>query len=141
MSVPLPVILIALAVLFVLFATTAGVEAIVLKLFRWGPSDRCIRDATVATASAFMPGRFELMQLAFTDPLPLVELVAWGAVVMATEIGVYISLSRLGAGDQLRSVEPKKLDLKVLATAVVANLASHMVLVAFVVLISRVAGR
>jgi hypothetical protein len=141
MSVPLPVILIALAVLFVLFATTAGVEAIVLKLFRWGPSDRCIRDATVATASAFMPGRFELMQLAFTEPLPLLELVAWGAVVLATEIGVYISLSRLGAGDQLRAVEPKKLDTKVLATAVVANLASHMVLIAFVFFISRLMGR
>jgi hypothetical protein len=47
----------------------------------------------------------------------------------------------LGAGDQLRSVEPKKLDMKVLATAVVANLASHMVLVAFVVLLSRIARR
>ena len=141
MSVPLPVILVALVVLFVLFATTAGVEAIVLKLFRWGPGDRCIRDATVATASAFMPGRFELMQLAFTDPVPFLELAAWGAVVMATEIGVYISLSRMGQGDQLRSVEPKKLDARVLATAVAANLASHMVLVALVFFLSRLMGR
>jgi hypothetical protein len=88
-----------------------------------------------------MPGRFELMQLALTDPLPLFELIAWGLVVLATETGVYISLSRLGTGDQLRSIEPKKLDVRVITTAVVANLASHMVLVAFVVLITRILGR
>jgi hypothetical protein len=141
MSVPLPAILIALVVLFVLFATTAGVEAIVLKLFRWGPSDRCVRDATVATASAFMPGRFELLQLSFTDPLPLLELFAWGAVVLATEIGVYISLSRLGNGNQLRTDANQKLTFRVIATAVTANVASHMVLVAFVYFVTRLAGR
>jgi hypothetical protein len=141
MSVPLPAILFALFVLFVLFATTAGVEAIVLKLFRWGPGDRCIRDAVVATASGFMPGRFELLQLAFTRPLPLLELLAWGAVVLATEIGVYVSLSRLGVGDQLRAVESKRLSPRVLMTAVAANLASHMVLVAFVFIVTRLVGR
>ncbi|MBL8681890.1 MAG: hypothetical protein JNK05_22170 [Myxococcales bacterium] len=141
MSVPLPAILIALVVLFVLFATTAGVEAIVLKLFRWGPSNRCVRDATVATASAFMPGRFELLQLSFTDPLPLLELFAWGAVVLATEIGVYVSLSRLGNGNQLRTDANQKLTFRVIATAVAANVASHMVLVAFVYFVTRLAGR
>lgn len=141
MSVPLPAILLALVVLFVLFATTAGVEAIVLKLFRWGPSNRCVRDATVATASAFMPGRFELLQLSFTDPLPLLELFAWGAVVLATEIGVYVSLSRLGTGNQLRTDANQKLTFRVIATAVAANVASHMVLIAFVYFVTRLAGR
>jgi|LNFM01.1.fsa_nt_gb hypothetical protein len=141
MSVPLPAILLALLVLFVLFATTAGVEAIVLKLFRWGPSNRCLRDATVATASAFMPGRFELLQLSFTDPLPLLELFAWGAVVLATEIGVYISLSRLGNGDQLRAEPSQKLSARVIATAIAANVASHMVLIAFVYFVTRLVGR
>ncbi len=141
MSTPLPVILFALLVLFVLYATTVGVEAIVLALFRWGPRDRCLRDAAVATASAFMPGRFELLQLAFTRPLPLLELLAWAAVVLATEIGVYVSLSRLGDGAQLGGADSNKLSPRVVLTAVAANLASHMVLVAFVVIITRFVGR
>jgi hypothetical protein len=141
MTPQLPMILLVLAVLFFLYASMVGVEAIVLALFRWGPGRRCIRDAAVATASAFMPARFELLQLAFARPIPTLEVLAWGAVVLATETGVYISLARNGRGDQLPGPQSPKLSARVVLTAVAANLASHMVLVAFVFIVTRLVGR
>ncbi|MDP3275521.1 MAG: hypothetical protein Q8Q09_10025 [Deltaproteobacteria bacterium] len=143
MSAPLPAMIIVALVLLMLFLSTAVVEAIVLNVLRWGPRDRCLRDAFVATAAGFMPGRFELLQLAFARPFAMPEIFAWTAVVAVTETGVYISLSRMGTGPdgQLAASEDTKLSIRTVLTALAANLASHMVLISFVVLVSRLVGR
>ncbi len=139
----LPMLLIAVAVLGFLFLCTAAVEAIVLALLGW-PLKRCFRDALVATAAGFAPGRFELMQLAFTRPVPTIELLAWAAVVLAAECGVYFTLIRMPTGkgeDAALPAEAGTLSVKNVVAVVVASIASHSVLFALVMFVSRFSGR
>ncbi len=108
-----------------------------LALLGWPPK-RCLRDALVATAAGFAPGRFELMQLAFTRPIPTVELLAWAAVVLAAECGVYFTLIRMPTGtgeDAALPPEAQTLSIKNVVAVVVASIASHSVLFAFVMII------